>query len=77
MDNRDKLKKFINGGDLKARKQKIYAVCKGEKTLLKEEEIEGSIDLNIEVHCNDLSQLEMQKNTNLQKSKNLTFSVRN
>lgn len=60
MGNRDKLKKFINGGDLRPRKQIIYAVCKGEKTLLKEEEIEGSIDFNIEVHCNDLSQLEMQ-----------------
>ena len=58
--SREFLKKVINGGDAKVSKERIFIVCEGKRWLHSEQEIDGDISIDLEVHCNDVSQLDMQ-----------------
>ena len=58
--SREFLKKVINGGEAEKSKERVYIVCQGERRFHSEQEIDGDVSINIEVHCNDISQLDMQ-----------------
>ena len=58
--SRELLKRVINGGDVEVSKERIFIVCNGSRWLHSEQEIDGDLSIDIEVHCNDVSQLEMQ-----------------
>ena len=69
MSKRALLMRTIKGGNACYSKQRVYSVCNGEKRLISEQDIDADFDINIEVHCNDLKQLEMQDKTyNLRRS---------
>lgn len=70
MSNRNLLKRVIKGGTARHSRLKVYSVCKGERQLIKDEPFDSDDDWVIEVHCNDLKQLELQdKATALKKSR--------
>ena len=52
---------MLNGGQARYSKEKVSVVCNGEKSTISEREINTDIDINIEIHCNDKKQLELQK----------------
>ncbi len=58
MSNRELLKRVIDGGDVRQCVTRFYSVCNGERKLLIERK--ASTDLDIEVYCTDLKQLELQ-----------------
>jgi hypothetical protein len=60
MDNRLLLQRVLNGGQARYSKERVCVVCNGEKTTISEREINTDIDINIEIHCNDRKQLELQ-----------------
>lgn len=60
MNNRNLLKRVINGGEPRHSRKKIYTVCNGKRQLVSDEAIDTDFDITIDVHCNDLKQLELQ-----------------
>ena len=60
MSNRDLLKRVNKGGKAIYSKQRVYSVCKGDKVLMSEKAIDTDFDIEIEVHCTNLKQLELQ-----------------
>ena len=65
--SREFLRKVINGGDAEKATERIYIVCKGERWLHSEQEVDGDISIDFEVHCNNISQLDMQEQKNKHK----------
>ena len=69
MSNRGLLMRVIKGGKACYSKQRVYSVCNGEKRLINEQDIDTDFDINLEIHCTDLKQLELQdKAYNLRRS---------
>lgn len=62
MDNRIFLQRVINGGDVRYSRESVSVVCNGKKSLVSEKAINSDIDINIEIHCSDTKQLELQEN---------------
>ena len=62
--SREFLKKVINGGEAEKSRERTYIVCNGERWLHSEQEIDGDISIDLEVHCNDISQLDIQEQKN-------------
>lgn len=62
MDNRLLLQRVINGGEVRYARERISVVCKDSKLLVSERAINSDIDINIEIHCSDTKQLELQQN---------------
>ena len=60
--SRQQLKNFMEHGSINSTRQKTYVVCHGERTLRSDEPTNAPFDIDIEVYCNDLKQLELQDN---------------
>lgn len=58
MSKRELLKRVLDGGDVSQGVTRFYSVCNGERKLLMEQQ--ASTELDIEVYCTDLKQLELQ-----------------
>lgn len=70
MSNRALLQKIIKGGETRHSRRQVYSVCNSERQLISDEAIDADEDMTIEVHCNELQQLQLQdKAANLQRSK--------
>lgn len=62
--SREFLKRIINGGEAEKSRERIFIVCNGERWLHSEQETDGDISIDLEVHCNDISQLDIQEQKN-------------
>ena len=57
-------------GNLNGNRERTYVVCNGKRTLRSDEPTNAPFDIEIEVHCTDIKQLELQNNKYNFKSKN-------
>ena len=62
MNKRQQLKIILERGSLNRCKIETYVVCNGKRTLRSDEPTNAPFDIDIEVYCNDLKQLELQDN---------------
>lgn len=62
MNNREKLKIIIERGSLNKSRERTYIICNGERTLRSDEPTNAPFDIEINVHCTDIKQLELQNN---------------
>lgn len=60
MSNRELLKRVISGGDVRHGVTRFYSVYNGERRLMLEQQ--SGDDLEVDVYCTDLKQLELQQN---------------
>lgn len=60
--SRQQLKNFMERGSLNRCKMETYVICNGTRTLRSVEATEAPFDLEINVHCTDIKQLELQHN---------------
>lgn len=60
--SRQQLKNFMEHGSLNSNRQRTYVVCNGKRALRSDEPTDAPFDINIEVHCTDIKQLELQNN---------------
>lgn len=60
--SRQQLKNFMERGSLNRSKMETYVICNGKRTLRSVEATDAPIDFEINIYCNDMSQLELQDN---------------
>ena len=62
MNKRQELKIILERGSLNRCKVETFVVCNGKKTLRSVEATDAPFDIEINVYCNDMSQLDLQDN---------------
>lgn len=62
MNKRQKLKIILERGSLHRSKLETFVICNGKRTLRSAEDTDAPFDIEINVYCNDMSQLELQDN---------------
>ena len=62
MNKRQRLKIILERGSLHRCKLETYVVCNGKRTLRSVEATDAPIDIEINIYCNDMSQLQLQDN---------------
>lgn len=62
MNKRQRLKIILERGSLHRCKVETYVVCNGTRTLRSAEDTDAPFDIEINVYCNDIKQLELQDN---------------
>lgn len=60
--SRQQLKNFMERGSLNRSKLETFVICNGQRTLSSVEATDAPIDIEINVYCNDIKQLELQDN---------------
>jgi hypothetical protein len=62
MSKRQQLKIILERGSLHGSKLETFVICNGKRTLRSVEATDAPIDIEINVHCTDIKQLELQHN---------------
>jgi hypothetical protein len=62
MSKRQQLKIILERGSLHRCKIETYVVCNGKRTLRSVEATDAPLDIEINVYCNEMNQLELQDN---------------
>ena len=60
MSKRQQLKIILERGSLNRCKMETFVICNGKRTLRSVEATDAPLDIEINVYCNDMSQLELQ-----------------